>query len=60
MYFLMEWVLGLSPGRGGGMQRTLEAKPLAPCSATVKNEWSHTVMSPYAFMACMGTALSLL
>ena len=45
---------------GGGKQRSLEAKPLAPTSAKVKNEWSHTVMSPFAFMACMGTTLSLL
>jgi len=38
-----------------GGQQSLEAKPLSPSSAKVKNEWSHTFISPFAFMACMGT-----
>jgi len=37
-----------------------EADCMPPSDAKVKNEWSYTSASPYAFMACRGTAVPLL
>jgi len=44
----------------GVKQSGHEADCLPPSDAKVKNEWSYTSASPYAFMACRETTVSLL
>jgi hypothetical protein len=44
----------------GAKQSGHEADCLPPSDAKVKNEWSYTSASPCTFMACRGTAVTLL
>jgi hypothetical protein len=51
----IQWVLGeLSLG---ARQSGHEADCSPPSDAEVKSEWSYTFASPYAFVACRGTAV---
>jgi len=44
----------------GAKQLGHEPDCLPPYDAKVKNEWSYTSASPYAFMACRGATVPLL